>query len=387
MILCPFHEDKNPSCHVWRGKKNGGFRYHCFACGESGDAVDYLEATRGLSKREALQTVKDDVAPVSSSRTKPALPSPAPAEKVRTVIDQLPSNHEGRYVYRHGDGRIAFVVQRYAPREEGGKKFFGQYEPHGKQWTKGLSMASNRPLYGLYTLLHKSDPKKQVKVVEGEKCADLLRQHFPGAVVVSWCGGSKGWSQTDWSPLKGRKVLLVADSDTEGYLCMNSIAGHLEKLCPSIRLVLPPKTRTGQKAQDIGDVIERHHWLVPKWLKDNVHEWNEDTKQRMQRLSQNVERSKERRTSLRAAQHRLKSNEHWTLLGMANGLVLVCANGSGESPLSQQSLCSSGGLSMLCNDASWWSAKFGNSPLNNEALAARIGQEIYEQAQKMTHDQ
>ena len=36
--LCPFHEDRHPSLH-FDVKRN---RYKCFACGESGDAIDLV---------------------------------------------------------------------------------------------------------------------------------------------------------------------------------------------------------------------------------------------------------------------------------------------------------------------------------------------------------
>lgn len=35
--LCPFHDDRHPSCHIYKD----GFK--CFACGAYGDALDWLE--------------------------------------------------------------------------------------------------------------------------------------------------------------------------------------------------------------------------------------------------------------------------------------------------------------------------------------------------------
>src|ERR1700752_4134668 len=43
--LCPFHNEKTPSFTV-NDKK--GF-YHCFGCGEHGDAVGFVMKTEGLS--------------------------------------------------------------------------------------------------------------------------------------------------------------------------------------------------------------------------------------------------------------------------------------------------------------------------------------------------
>jgi hypothetical protein len=46
-VRCPFHDDANPSCHIYDD------HYHCFACGAHGDAISWLMAVEGLSFRAA----------------------------------------------------------------------------------------------------------------------------------------------------------------------------------------------------------------------------------------------------------------------------------------------------------------------------------------------
>ncbi|MCF5669218.1 hypothetical protein GIV47_30305, partial [Pseudomonas marginalis] len=41
--LCPFHDDKNPSLLIDTNKNNGQQHYHCFSCGEHGDAIDLVK--------------------------------------------------------------------------------------------------------------------------------------------------------------------------------------------------------------------------------------------------------------------------------------------------------------------------------------------------------
>lgn len=48
--LCPFHKEKSPSFHVHAERRF----YHCFGCGESGSAVDFVMKSSGLDFREAL---------------------------------------------------------------------------------------------------------------------------------------------------------------------------------------------------------------------------------------------------------------------------------------------------------------------------------------------
>ena len=42
---CPFHHEKTPSFNINTAK---GF-YHCFGCGESGDAIKFVEKQEGLT--------------------------------------------------------------------------------------------------------------------------------------------------------------------------------------------------------------------------------------------------------------------------------------------------------------------------------------------------
>ncbi|MBT1018472.1 DNA primase [Canibacter sp. lx-72] len=51
--LCPFHEERTPSFHV---SLNLG-TYHCFGCGESGDAIRFLENYEHLSFIEAVENL------------------------------------------------------------------------------------------------------------------------------------------------------------------------------------------------------------------------------------------------------------------------------------------------------------------------------------------
>ena len=52
-ILCPFHDDHRPSCHVYAD------HFHCFVCGAHGDQIDWLREVEGLNFREALDALAD----------------------------------------------------------------------------------------------------------------------------------------------------------------------------------------------------------------------------------------------------------------------------------------------------------------------------------------
>ena len=48
---CPFHEERTPSFSV---KPARGF-YHCFGCGNGGDAITFVRETEGLDFAQAIE--------------------------------------------------------------------------------------------------------------------------------------------------------------------------------------------------------------------------------------------------------------------------------------------------------------------------------------------
>ena len=76
---CPWHEDKDPSLSVDREKG----LYHCFGCGESGDAFALVEKLKGVGFREALEYLK--------THHVGALPEPAATRRVAQQVPTVPS--------------------------------------------------------------------------------------------------------------------------------------------------------------------------------------------------------------------------------------------------------------------------------------------------------
>jgi len=60
-------------------------------------------------------------------------------------------------------------------------------------------------------------PDATVLIVEGEKTADAASKIYPDLVVTTSQNGSKSPRLTDWSHLKGRKVILCPDNDISGF--------------------------------------------------------------------------------------------------------------------------------------------------------------------------
>ena len=261
---CPFHQDTGPSFSVDVVKGV----YYCHGCHVRGNARTYLEQRRGLAPFEATAYVNEHDPSAAGAGPAPAPDKPAKvyASLPRSlwVSDRLTVPRIGLHEYRDTENEIVLVVCRYAnlpddatdaERDRWRKCDQRRPNPQGKGWiAKGLPPDQPHPVYRLPELAAAA-ADQQVMVVEGEKCADAVAAAFGRAVVTTWCGGSAlvKIDHTDWSPLHGRPVLLVADEDAVGRKAMLYIAERLAPHGGKIRLALPP----GETKDDIADWLER----------------------------------------------------------------------------------------------------------------------------------
>ena len=83
MVLCPFHNDRHPSLYV------ADDHYHCFACGEHGDVIDFAAKLFGLPLYEAAQRLAADF---HLTPDKPPSAAALHAKRIRTEAQQLREN-------------------------------------------------------------------------------------------------------------------------------------------------------------------------------------------------------------------------------------------------------------------------------------------------------
>ena len=83
MSLCPFHNDRRPSLYV------ADDHYHCFACGEHGDVIDFVSKLFQLSLYDAAQKLAADF---HLTPGKPPNTAALHAKRIQTEAQQLREN-------------------------------------------------------------------------------------------------------------------------------------------------------------------------------------------------------------------------------------------------------------------------------------------------------
>ena len=215
------------------------------------DPISLLAAIRSCSMKEAATEIGERFRTGIESTGVTAAPKPAAAPEwtpdsqlKRTALPLRIHHHRlgapaAVYPYRAADGFLFGAVCRF-DLPDGGKDVipltWARHADGRKDW-RWLSFAKPRPLYGLDLLA--ANPAAGVLIVEGEKAADAARTISPG-VVVTWPGGGKAVKFTDWSPLKGRKVVIWPDRDEPGFEAAHAIAKALAPIADKVRVVTPP---------------------------------------------------------------------------------------------------------------------------------------------------
>jgi DNA primase/DNA-binding MarR family transcriptional regulator len=85
-IRCPFHQDDKPSCKIY--PETG--TYHCFACGKTGDVIQFIQNKEGCTKHEAILKAKALINPVESKELFHRVNEmPTPATKAETPKESI----------------------------------------------------------------------------------------------------------------------------------------------------------------------------------------------------------------------------------------------------------------------------------------------------------
>ena len=192
-------------------------------------------------------------APPKKADKVPIVPVPANAPAFNFKIPTLGGAPKRIWAYRDGTGALLGYDARFEYERDGALAkdvmpvTFCQVGD--KQGWRSKALPAPRPMYGLDRLAER--PDAPVVIAEGCKSADAAGQLLPDHVAMSWSGGANAISQTNWSSLKGRTVLIWPDRDRHpevggeekpyedqpGTIAAENIIGRLKGVAATIRVL------------------------------------------------------------------------------------------------------------------------------------------------------
>src|SRR3989344_1027640 len=80
--LCPFHKEKTPSFHVSLERGT----YHCFGCGEGGDAFSFIEKMEGVDFKGELKHLAEKAGVAIEASGKENKEAASKKERLRALM-------------------------------------------------------------------------------------------------------------------------------------------------------------------------------------------------------------------------------------------------------------------------------------------------------------
>jgi len=229
---CPAHEDRSPSLSIGIGA-DGRALLTCHA----GCSTESVVAAIGLTMRDLVpgsaglaatprRAPRGSAALTSSSNDASLHVATSPDELIAT-FERKNGPASGRWIYRDSRGEPVGVIVRWdkppAPGAPPGAKLAKTILPFSLidgQWVN-KAMPAPRPLWNLPELLALPS-EAWVYVCEGEKSAHAARAI--GFVATCSAGGSGAPTQSDWSPLRDKVVVILPDNDEPGEEYADAVA-------------------------------------------------------------------------------------------------------------------------------------------------------------------
>ena len=178
-----------------------------------------------------------------------------------------------RYRYENKDGKHAFDVVRFEPKD------FRPQRPDGKWSLAGVE----RVPYRLPEVLQGVKDSKTILILEGEKDVDSAMDM--GLIATTFVGGAGKWRDEYSEYFRGADVVLMPDNDFPGLKGMTEIATKLYGTASRIRMLELPGLGPSQEkhGKDFSDwtelegntvevlndlVMETEEWMLPleDWL-------------------------------------------------------------------------------------------------------------------------
>ncbi|MFP1764458.1 CHC2 zinc finger domain-containing protein [Lonsdalea quercina] len=219
VCLCPFHQEKTPSCVITPSKN----LYHCFGCGASGSVLDWLQQTERLTYPQTLVRLRELAGTASSLAAGPALVSASPTV-ARTPLADLDDDgqallHQVIDFYHHNLLTSAEALQWLVSRGLTHPDLISHFR---------LGFAGHHGIGGSAGLLPSTSSKEGKALRErlaglGVLRATTRQDHFRGCVVMPVIG----WSESANVAQRGRVLQLYGRRTTADYAVKKGAAKHL----------------------------------------------------------------------------------------------------------------------------------------------------------------
>jgi 5S rRNA maturation endonuclease (ribonuclease M5) len=282
---CPFHDDRNPSFHVYMHSKP---RWKCYGCDLHGDVVDFIRKKQGVDFKRAHEILNIEW---NENRNDLKLPDHYKQKSIVQLITDIESHHkrdlqdpsnrlykktldrlgkdiffyEGISEYVKGkyniDGEFpSFYI--YIFRGNGKKETrFCHYNEEGKFIPLAPEYANKEPCPRVpYNFVKALTSNKKIILVEGEKDVETINNNFSelGYIGVSFKHTSKNKDYKFFFELlfkhkSYKNIFIIPDNDEAGRKYMDDLCEASSEYTNKFFRIKLPFIDALQKGADITD--------------------------------------------------------------------------------------------------------------------------------------
>lgn len=248
-VKCCFHSEKTPSLKVKFDSNSNKYKFKCFGCGATGDAIDFIIKYKNLDYIKAREYLGIDV-----EKT----PIELEEEKVKEYIEWQIKNIKKGYkilgIFRFANERNETLYYKVKLLKPDGKKETPYYHIENGKIINTRGTNEEAP-YNLYRALEGIKSDKVIIILEGEKDVNtvnyLLKNRDYVATSVKNC--------KDLSVFENARIYVIGDTGEAGEKYVNNIKYKLIKNAIEFKIINLPGIKALGDNKDVTDWIEAGH--------------------------------------------------------------------------------------------------------------------------------
>jgi len=247
-IKCPFHNEKTPSLSIKFFPDANKYKFKCFGCSASGDAIDFIMQLKGMDYVKAREYLGLEVEKTVQEEQ---------VDKVKGYIDWEFTKHRsgqellGIFAFTNKVGETVYFKAKFM--DKTGKKSLSYYHIEND---KVINKRGSEELpYNLYKAIKGMEEKKIVIICEGEKDANTLNFMLKNdGYVATSVKGCK-----DITIFEGARIYMCSDTGKAGEEYKWKIHKELSPAASEFKFINLPGIKNLGENKDVTDWLDEGH--------------------------------------------------------------------------------------------------------------------------------
>lgn len=252
-IKCPFHNEKSASMSIKYFPDTNKYKYKCWGCGESGDAIDFVMKYKGVNYKAAREYLG-----MENEKSSKELE----VDRVKGFIDwQIKKTDtkkgyvlKGLFTFVNAYNDVVYYKAKFLKPD--GKKCSSYYhiEKDGDKDKVVNSRGGDELPYNLYNAIEGIKAGKVLVIVEGEKDANTVNSVLRNNNYVTT--SVKGTNDLSIFYNLGLSVYMIKDTGEAGEKYGSEIYESMKDHCESFKFINLPGLKALGDNKDVTDWLE-----------------------------------------------------------------------------------------------------------------------------------